>query len=111
MQVAFANSVGTAVDPPDVMCKVTDPSGAVATYTYLTDTDVLIKDSTGNYSCYVQVDMAGKWPYKWIGTDTETAIFERVAGAEEHAFVVDQSEIDGLGSSGSYGGGLDGGSP
>lgn len=89
----FETAAGTDTDPPVVYCRVTDPAGTSTSYTYGTDTNVIRKDSTGNYSCYVAPDSAGKWTYKWFGTDALTALYQRVAGAEEGAFLVRQSDV------------------
>ena len=88
LQCLFETAAGTDTDPPVVLCKVEDPNGTETTYTYGTDTNVIRKDSTGNYSCYVAPTVGGKWIYKWFGTDALTALYQRVAGAEEGAFIV-----------------------
>lgn len=93
LQCLFETAAGTDTDPPVVLCKVEDPLGTETTYTYLTDTNVIRKDSTGNYSCYVAPDTPGLWTYKWFATDALTALYQRVAGAEQGEFIVRQTVI------------------
>lgn len=112
-QAAMETETDGATDPPGVLCEIIDPNDSLTTYTYGTDPDFLVRDSEGNYSCYVLADITGKWNYKWYAIDPDTPLKDRIAGVGEGAFLVDASPFSRGSSSsgGSGGGGLDGGSP
>lgn len=66
---------GTSVDPAGVQLLVRDPANAVTTYTYGVDVG-LVKDSVGNYRLDINLNLAGSWHYRWIGTGTNQAAAE-----------------------------------
>lgn len=76
------NSSDDPLDPTAVMLDVRDPAGVVTTYTYGVGATVS-KDSTGNYSADLSVDLPGKWWYRWYSTGTGQA-------AKEDCFTVDK---------------------
>lgn len=83
VSVTFEYSDGTDVDPTAVYCKVRDPSGNVATYTYGVDAG-LVRDNAGDYHLDVDADERGEWLYRWYSTGTGQA-------AAEGAFTVEAS--------------------
>lgn len=93
LQCLFETAAGTDTDPPAVLCKVEDSEGTETTYTYGVDTNVVRKDSTGNYSCYVAPTTPGLWTYKWFAVDANAALYQKVQGAEEGNFLVRQTVI------------------
>lgn len=72
---AFANSVGTAMDPTAVLCKVRKPDGTVTTLTYGTDA-ALVKAAIGSYYTDVVATDAGIWYYRFYSTGTGQAAGE-----------------------------------
>jgi len=61
-----------ATDPTTVTLEVTDPTGAVTTYTYAGAT--ITKTSTGVYTKDVACPTAGDWQYIWTGTGTASDV-------------------------------------
>ena len=84
MAAAFtSNSVAT--DPTGVTFKIKLPSGAVTTYVYSTDVQ-LIKDSTGNYHVCWTITMKGTNHFRFAGTGALIA-------AEEDSFYVNETNF------------------
>lgn len=75
----FKNSAGTLTDPTAVKVRWKAPSGAVTTWTYLTDSQV-VKDSVGMYHADIPITLAGTHYYGWLGTGA-------VGAAEEGTFL------------------------
>lgn len=79
----FTDADGTAIDPDTITCKVKDPSGNIASYTYA-DSEVTRSD-TGVYYVDVTIDEAGDWWYRFESTGTgktaagETYFWARVS--------------------------------
>lgn len=65
----FTDAAGADHDPTEVYCQYTDPSGNVTTLHYGVDI-ALVRDSEGHYHIDVNVDEAGRWPYRWYATGT-----------------------------------------
>ena len=81
----FTNLVGTLIDPATVTFKIKDPNGAVTTYSYPADAQV-IKSATGIYYVDVNATKAGTWYYRFYSTGTSQA-------AGETAFKVAASQF------------------
>lgn len=73
---AVFNDGAADVDPSTVTFKVKTPSGAVTTYVYNTDVQ-LVKDSTGNYHVDVSATAPGEWAVRYSSTGTGQAAGER----------------------------------
>jgi hypothetical protein len=76
---------GTATDPTTVTCYFKDPTGALTTYVYGTNSQ-LVRDSTGAYHVDIFANIAGNWWYRFEGTGT-------VVSASEAEFIVPLSQI------------------
>jgi hypothetical protein len=72
------------VDPDVVQFQFKTPAGAITTYVYGTD-DELVKDSAGHYHVDVKFASAGLHYYRWL--------VEGPDGATEGAFKVIDSEF------------------
>jgi hypothetical protein len=59
---------GTPTDPTTVALAITDPTGAVTTYTWAGGT--VVRDSAGVFHKDVTCSTAGEWQYQWTGTGT-----------------------------------------
>ena len=81
----FRNSVGEAVDPDAIYCKVKAPDGSVTTLTYNADA-ALVKDSAGNYHADVDADAAGRWYYRFYSTGGGKAAKEWTFTVRESSF-------------------------
>jgi len=68
----FTNSVGTYLDPTEIYCSYTDPSGNVTTLHYGVDL-TLTRSAVGRYVIAINVDEAGTWYYHWYSTGTGQA--------------------------------------
>lgn len=66
---AFTDANDDPADPSGVQFAYEDPSGNVTTLVYGVDAAV-VKNSTGSYYVEIEVDEAGDWHYRWIGTGT-----------------------------------------
>ena len=66
---AFTNADGDYHDPTAVFCTYTSPSRTVTTLTYGVDA-ALVRDAMGQYHADIDVDEAGRWPYRWYATET-----------------------------------------
>jgi len=64
---ASTNLAGTAVDPGALTVNIKTPLGALTTYVYGIDLQ-LVKDSTGNYHVDVDAVSQGRWIVKWVAT-------------------------------------------
>lgn len=77
----FKNSAGTLTDPTTVVLKWrVGPDGAVTTWTYLTDAQI-VRGSVGLYRADITVTAAGLHYFRWVGTGA-------VVAAEEGTFSV-----------------------
>lgn len=85
LTVGFTSAGGGLADPGTITCKIKQPNGAVTTYVYEEEAE-LVKESVGSYYLDIQVDAPGTWHYRWAGNGTVTA-------AAESAFRVLESEI------------------
>lgn len=81
LSTEFLSAAGILVDPATVSLTVTDPTGAVATYTYAAAQ--ITKIATGEYSKDITANAAGAWTWQWNSsgtpTTTETGYFVVVA--------------------------------
>lgn len=68
----FTDAGGADVDPTDVFCAYTDPSGNVTTLHYGVDA-ALVRSAAGHYYVDINVDEAGTWLYHWYSTGTGQA--------------------------------------
>jgi hypothetical protein len=59
---------GTPTDPTTVALAITDPTGALTTYTWAGGT--VTRDSAGVFHKDVTCSTAGEWQYQWTGTGT-----------------------------------------
>lgn len=75
LSAAFTDAAGTAADPGGVQFKLKSPSGAVTTYVYGTDAEV-VKDSTGNYHVDWLIAAAGRHYYGFYGITSGQAVAE-----------------------------------
>jgi hypothetical protein len=70
-QAAFISQIflsgSTPTDPAVLTLTVTDPLGAITTYTYLAGT-VIARNSAGNFTASVPVTSDGLWSFFWIAT-------------------------------------------
>lgn len=76
--------LGVVTDPTTVTFRVKPPSGTLVDYVYGTDANVA-KVSTGVFRVDVDVDAAGTWYVRSIGTGT-------AEGVEEIAFYVEPAQ-------------------
>lgn len=81
----FADRDGQAVDPTTVTFKVRDPTGAITTYVYGTDAQ-LVKAGVGNYYADVEATASGEWFYRFYSTGNGQAAGETRFGVSESAF-------------------------
>ena len=61
---------GAAVDPAEVILKVTDGAGALHTSDYADTAGSaypIVRDPAGGYYAYVLLDRTGVWRYRWEG--------------------------------------------
>lgn len=72
VSAVFKDISGDVQDPTVVNVTITDPTGTDTTYVYETDEEV-IKDSVGNYHLDQDVEIAGRWYYRWWSTGTGQA--------------------------------------
>lgn len=63
---------GVATDPTAVSLAVTDPTGAITTYTYALAE--ITRTSAGLYTKDVACSIAGEWSYVWTGTGTASDV-------------------------------------
>jgi hypothetical protein len=57
---------GAPTDPPTVAVQWEDPTGAVGTYTYGVDSEV-VRDGAGAYHMDRVGSVAGGWTVQWVG--------------------------------------------
>ena len=69
MSVSYQEKDLTYVDPTTITLNIIAPSGAITTYVYGTDSE-LVKDSTGQYHADYLLDESGIWKYQFISTGT-----------------------------------------
>lgn len=66
----FSNFAGTAVDPDVVEFSYRIGNGAITTYVYGVDPE-LVRDGVGNYHVDIDSeDKQGTWTYSWYGYPT-----------------------------------------
>lgn len=65
----FTDEDGDYHDPTAVYCAYTDPSGNETVLQFGVDVAV-VKDAVGQYHVDIDVDEAGRWPYRWYATGT-----------------------------------------
>jgi hypothetical protein len=75
---------GADTDPTTITVLHRNPSGTLTTWVYGTDAEV-VKNATGQYHADIDIDEAGRWWYRWVGTGTAQA-------AEESSFLIDTTE-------------------
>ena len=75
VSLPFTDAIGAAADPTTVRGRFRDPSGAVTTYLFGTDSE-LVKDSTGNYHFELSPTASGEWRYRGEGTGAVQAAAE-----------------------------------
>jgi uncharacterized protein YfaS (alpha-2-macroglobulin family) len=80
-----ATSTGLPVDPSTVTVKVRNPSGAVVTYVFGTDS-ALVHDGLGQFHVDVPVTAQGVWYYRFESTGSGQA-------ANEQSFFVKASKF------------------
>jgi len=73
----------TPIDPEDVMFSVRSPCGAVTTYVYGTDTEV-VRTDTGVYHVDITIDAAGVWHVRGWSTGDGQAAEEAELVAKQH---------------------------
>ena len=69
--VTFTNASGTVTDPAAISCVVTDPTGAVLTYTFggSPPYNIVTRTSLGNYALSLTgITLAGLYTTTWVGT-------------------------------------------
>ncbi len=77
LRVTFTNAETLQpIDPGAVYLTVRTGAGAVTTYQYGVDAD-LIRQSAGKYYRDVDIDVAGQWHYRWHSTGAGKAADER----------------------------------
>ena len=81
----WTNAAGTAIDPENVYCKFKSPRKATTKYTYDEDA-ALVKSATGVYYADIDVDIEGRWFYRFYSTGEGRA-------AGESYFEVGKSEF------------------
>lgn len=72
----FKDLDGAALDPTSVTFKLENPSGAVTTYVYGIDAQ-LVKTATGIYRVDVDASSPGRYWYKFYSTGTGQAAEEK----------------------------------
>lgn len=82
----FVDDDDVFLDPAAVYCQVRNPQGVIKSYTYGTADPSIVKSAVGHYLLDVDVDIPGKWVYRWYSTGNGKA-------ADEDCFTVDISEI------------------
>ncbi len=82
---SFTNTAGAATDPTVINVKFRLKDGAITTYVYSTDAE-LVKDSTGEYHVDISASAAGTVYVYWNGTGT-------VVAADEDSWVVKPSRV------------------
>ena len=75
VSLAFEDTAGDPADPTTVRGRYRDPSGAVTTYVFGTDAE-LVKDATGAYHFDVSPAASGEWRYRGEGTGAVQAAAE-----------------------------------
>lgn len=81
----FKDADNVLTDPSAVRFKVKDPAGAIVTYVYGTDAQ-LVRDSAGNYHVDIDADAAGFWYYRFYSTGSGQAAAEGVFGVNRSNF-------------------------
>ena len=68
----YTDNAGAYIDPTNVYCDYTDPSGNTTVLHYGVDL-ALTKSAMGHYAVNINVDEAGTWIYHWYATGTGQA--------------------------------------
>jgi len=83
LTASFTDENGSAIDPTDVYCIYTDPSGNSVSLHYGVDA-ALQRSGVGTYQVELNLDEAGIWTYRWYSTGTgqasETRTLEAFTG-------------------------------
>lgn len=86
MQVMWRDGLSNAsVDPSTVVAKVRAPTGALTTYTYGVDPE-LVKVGAGTYRTAFNCSIHGAWHYRFEASGT-------YIGADEQTFSIRKSEF------------------
>ena len=85
VSLAFTDENGTDADPTTVRGRFRDPDGAITTYLYGTDAE-LVKDATGRYHFDVSPATSGEWRYRGEGTGAVQAAAEGRFSVRASAF-------------------------
>jgi hypothetical protein len=84
LQVDFEGD-GQSGDPALVVCKIKAPNGAVTTYTYGIDVE-LVRDAIGAYHVDIVLTQTGRYFYRFEGTGGITAAKEDQVVTRQSAF-------------------------
>ena len=79
---------GTDTDPSTLVATTKKPDGTLATYTYGTDSE-LTQQSVGDYTLRVNVNMPGRWRYRFVMTGTNNLAYEGWFNVQSSGFVDD----------------------
>jgi len=71
----FVDLNGDAIDPTAVTLLYRPPIGELMTLLYGIDEEI-IRDAAGKYHADIEIDIAGKWGYRWASTGTGQAAEE-----------------------------------
>lgn len=83
----FTNATsGAALNPSQVFAEIRKPDRTVTTYEYGVDAE-LVRSSTGHFYVDVDVDIAGRWYYRFYSTGTGKAAHEGAFTVRESQFV------------------------
>ena len=67
LTTTFTNIAGTPTDPTGITFSIRKPDGAVTTYVYLTDAQ-LVRSTTGVYYVDFTITLPGRHVYRWSAT-------------------------------------------
>ena len=73
------------VDPDQVTVKYSSPAGATVELTYGNDPQV-VRDEPGRYHVDIDVNVAGRWRFRWGGTGNNAAAAEGIFNVRESYF-------------------------
>lgn len=74
-EAEFYNQAGALTDPTTVTLKTRSPAGTTSTYTY--GAAEITKDATGLFHKSIQLNVTGRWYYRWEATGTVAAVDEQ----------------------------------
>jgi uncharacterized protein YfaS (alpha-2-macroglobulin family) len=81
----FKNTLNVDIDPSTVTFKVKPPTGAIITYAYGVDSQ-LVKDSVGDYYVDVNANAEGTWHWRFFSTGTGQAAAEQTFEVQKSYF-------------------------